>query len=52
VIGIVDVIAEQERSLNESLFTLFERLNYISSSKTGTVAPPLDTTRKEDSAQD
>jgi flagellar biosynthesis protein FlhG len=47
VIGIVDVIAEQERSLNESLFTLFERLNYISNSKTGNVAPSMEQIHQE-----
>ncbi len=49
VIGIIDEISEQERSLNENLYRLFNRLDHMSKSGTGPVTPVNQTNPKEDS---
>lgn len=49
VVGIIDEISEQERSLNENLYKLFNRLDNMSKSKTGLVAPLAESDAKKDS---
>jgi flagellar biosynthesis protein FlhG len=49
VVGIIDEISEQERSLNENLYKLFNRLDNMSKSKTGLVAPLAESDARKDS---